>query len=191
MEPRVESVLAALHRAMEGADVDWYLFGAQAALVRGAGRFTKDVDITAFSAPEGIDALTRHLLDEGFEIPPDSSRRILERTRVLPVIHGSTRIPVDIVLGGSGLEEYFLHSAETISMGEIEVRVPRAEHLIVMKAIAARPKDIEDAVEMLIHGDVDRSAVATLIDKVCEGLGDDGPRDAWRDVLREAKDRSG
>ena len=48
--PRVRSpfaaVLADLKRALAALRVDWYVFGAQAALIYGAARVTADVDVT-------------------------------------------------------------------------------------------------------------------------------------------------
>lgn len=42
-------VLGDLGRMLDAAGVDWYLFGAQAALLRGSRRSTADVDVTVFA----------------------------------------------------------------------------------------------------------------------------------------------
>jgi predicted RNA-binding Zn ribbon-like protein len=68
---------------------------------------------------------------------------------VLPVIHRATGFPVDIVLGGPGLEELFASAAENVRIGRLQVPVPTGTHLVVMKVLAGRPKDIEDAVALL------------------------------------------
>ena len=56
MPASLANTLSALAHAFEVAGVDWFLFGAQAAIVRGRRRMTADVDVcrpwpvTAFSA---------------------------------------------------------------------------------------------------------------------------------------------
>lgn len=43
---RVTALLADLGKALAALRLRWYLFGAQAVIVHGAGRLTADVDVT-------------------------------------------------------------------------------------------------------------------------------------------------
>ena len=54
-------------------------------------------------------------------------------------------MPVDIVLGGPGLEQMVLESAEPVQLEDLIIPVATAEHLVLMKLLAARPKDLLDA----------------------------------------------
>jgi len=67
------------------------------------------------------------------------------RTRVLPLVHRATALPLDLVLAESPLEEEFALRAIPLDLGGVVVPVATAEDLIVMKVLAGRPKDIEDA----------------------------------------------
>jgi len=54
-------------------------------------------------------------------------------TRVVPVVHGPSGMPVDIMLAGPGLEELFIGSAAITTLASVSIPVIRAEHLAVMK----------------------------------------------------------
>lgn len=96
-------IYSALARAFGSLGVRWYLFGAQAAILHGAVRFTEDVDVTVEIGDRPHRALADALLAEGFELRNDDES-FVEQTRVLPIFHRSTNTPVDVVLAGRGIE---------------------------------------------------------------------------------------
>lgn len=125
-------VLGDLGRMLDAAGVDWYLFGAQAALLRGSRRSTADVDVTIFPGAVSTHELLNKL-SGAFELRVEDRDGFVAQTRVIPTVHLATQMPVDIVLGGPGLEEYFLSRSEPLTIGGRVVRVPLAEDLVVMK----------------------------------------------------------
>src|SRR5580765_8174440 len=65
MRSPVADLLADAAAALAAADVRWYLFGAQAAILHGAARLTADVDITvrlppSTSGPRLVEIARRH-----------------------------------------------------------------------------------------------------------------------------------
>jgi predicted nucleotidyltransferase len=58
--------------------------------------------------------------------------------------HASSGIDLDVTFGGLPFEESAIEKSQAHDIGGISVRLPRVEDLLVMKAIARRPKDIED-----------------------------------------------
>jgi hypothetical protein len=149
MPSPVADLLRDLAAALDGLGADWYLFGAQAAIVHGAARLTADVDVTVLlPATLSVDALIGAAQRGGFE-PRFGDARFLERTRVLPLAHTATNLPVDLVLGGPGLEEAFVARARRRPIEGIDVPVATAEDLVVMKILAGRPKDLEDIAAVL------------------------------------------
>ena len=142
-------VYRALNDALSSLGVSWYVFGAQAAILHGATRFTEDLDVTVLLGVREPRTLANALGQHGFTLRVKDVDAFVETTRVLPVVHASTRIPVDIVLGGPGLEELFAQRARPMDVGGVSVPVASAEDLIVMKVLAGRPKDIEDVVAVL------------------------------------------
>ncbi len=134
---------------MDECGLQWYVFGAQAAIVWGSPRLSADVDVTAAIKPETltdyIDAMSSH----GFELAIDDSE-FIARTRVLPFVHRTSGMPLDVVLAGPGLEEEFLRRAIRVDVDGTPVPVISPEDLIITKILAGRPKDVED-IRSVIH----------------------------------------
>lgn len=146
--PDVE-VYASLAPVLTKLELRWYLFEGQAAILHGATRFTEDVDVTVLLGLLPSKELVRALLASGFNLRVDDIDGFVEKTRVIPLIHTRTSIPVDVVLGGPGLEELFTDRALPIQIGDVSVPIVSVEDLIAMKVLAGRPKDLEDVVSLL------------------------------------------
>jgi hypothetical protein len=155
MSSPVAEVLAALAAAFRERGARWYLFGAQAALLHGAARLTADVDVTVDVGPAGAPPLLAALRRGGFVPRVADIHEFAERTRVLPLAHEPTGMPVDVVLAGPGPEMLFLARACARTVEGVTVPVARAEDVVVMKVLAGRPKDLDDVVAILAAHPVD------------------------------------
>ena len=142
-------LLADLRQALAGVGARWYLFGAQAAILHGAARLTADVDITVDPGARTAGELAMALGAAGFEPRVDDVAAFAEANRVLPLVHARTRIPVDVVLAGPGLEDLFFARAEQRSIGDVTVPVACAEDIVTMKVLGGRAKDLEDVAAIL------------------------------------------
>lgn len=168
----VADLLSELGRAFDALGLSWYLFGAQAAIVYGVARLTADVDVTvrAPAMPTGdwLATLERHGFQGRFADPD-----FIATTRVLPVVHLDTGLPVDIVLAGPGLEDEFLTRAVMRSIDGVQVPVIEMTDLVVLKILASRPKDLDDVVSLLrIHpDDLDTVRVRTVLKMLEDALG--------------------
>ena len=182
MSSPVAVVLADLAGALEGIGAGWYLFGAQAALLRGSRRLTADVDVTLLPSSHDTSALVERLERRGFALRVKADEPFLEATRVLPITHVATNMPVDVVLGGPGLEELFLESSETLEIEGVRIRVPTAEHLVVMKLLAGREKDLDDAAAIGRARELDHAAIGELVESIAVGLGEDEIRRALAEL---------
>ena len=149
MPSPIAEVLAALRACSDSLGIRWYLFGAQAAIYHGVARLTADVDVTILPEPHSTPELVSALEANGFRLRVTGTDDFVARTRVLPFVHTATRLPVDVVLGGPGLEELFLQRAETHQIEGVEVPVATVEDVVTMKILAGRPKDLDDAEGML------------------------------------------
>lgn len=146
-------LFAELERAFAALGVRWYVFGAQAAILHGVTRLTGDVDVTVDLGPRATPALVGALAQAGFDLRVSDADGFVESTRVLPLVHRSTRIPVDVVLAGPGLEELFFSRVEARSIGGVRVPVASAEDVVTMKVLAGRAKDLDDVAAIVrAHG---------------------------------------
>jgi hypothetical protein len=141
----VADLLADLGSALEARGLRWYLFGAQAAILHGVARLTADVDVTVEPGDCSSAELVARLDEAGFELRVADADGFVAVTRVLPFVHRRSRIPVDVVLAGPGLEELFLSRVEPRLVGGVSIPVASAEDLVTMKILAGRAKDLEDA----------------------------------------------
>ena len=143
----------------------WYLFGAQAVILHGHPRHTADLDITL----ELGDAPVRPLLDElaaaGFTGKFTLDDEFIRRARVIPLIDARNDLPVDLVLSGPGLEEQFLSRAEPVTVGAGRFPVICLEDLLVVKVLAGRGKDLDDALALLRarQGGYNRKQIITTL----------------------------
>ena len=184
----VAEVLGDLSQALRELRIAWYVFGAQALVLRGFPRATADLDVTVLLGATPTVRLVAALARQGFK-PTFVDAAFLATTRVLPVVHKATGFPVDIVLGGPGLEELFASAAEKVKVGRRLVPVATATHLVVMKVLAGRPKDIEDAAVLLaVRGrQIHAKELETLTKELAAALAED-------DILvhlQEARRRAG
>jgi hypothetical protein len=158
--PAVAEALGALSRAFARAPLRWYVFGAQAVLAYGRPRLTADLDATVDAGPERAAELQALLAPEGVELRAPLPPGFVERTRVLPLWHQASGLPIDLVLAGPGLEQEMLANARPLALGGVTVPVISPEDLVVVKILAGRPKDLEDAAGVLElqlpHLDVER-----------------------------------
>lgn len=125
---------AALRRLgdhLDAADVRWAVIGGLALAVRGAGRLTHDLDIvTERRAQDGLIAFLESL---GYETL-HASEGYSNHAHSDP---GLGRIDVVYVDDDTSRKLFAEASEEEIFPG-LNAHVPRAEHLIAMKVLAAR-----------------------------------------------------
>jgi hypothetical protein len=169
----VAELLEDLGTALGSLGVRWYLFGAQAAILYGVARLTADVDVTVQAPPDRpvptwMPTLAQHRFHPRFADPA-----FLARTQVLPLVHGPTTLPVDLVLAGPGLEEQFLARARRLTVDDVVVPVVDVSDLVVLKVLAARAKDLDDVSTLLrIHADhIDETRVRELLTMLEGALG--------------------
>ena len=137
-------VVQAVRAACHALGARWYVFGAQAAILRGAVRHTEDVDFTIDLAGRATRDLVDALATRGVALRVTDADDFIAATQVLPLVHRASGTPIDVVLAGSALEARFFDRAESITVDGVDIRVPCIEDLLVMKVLAARPKDLED-----------------------------------------------
>jgi len=168
MRSPVAELLGALGAALGRLDVGWYLFGAQAALLYGAARLTADVDVTVDLGARSYSEVIAALAEGGFAVRThDDLDDFVARTRVVPLVHLASGVPVDVVLGGPGPEQLFLARARRHVIDGVPVPVASPEDVVAMKVLAARAKDLDDALAVVtanpaLDAGLVRATLATL-----------------------------
>jgi uncharacterized nucleotidyltransferase DUF6036 len=168
----VVELLAALDVPLRRLGLRWYLFGAQAAILHGAARLTADVDVTVDLGSQALGVMLEAVGAAGFAPRVTDVAAFAERTRVVPLVHVASAMPVDVVLAGPGPEELFFGRIERRVVDGVLIPVASAEDVIVMKLLAGRPKDVDDVVAILAaHPDtLDLDLVRGLLAELEEAL---------------------
>jgi hypothetical protein len=163
-------VLVAFAALAKREGLRWYVFGAEAVNLYGFPRATADLDLTIDLGErdpiELVPALRRACFDPRF-----ADRAFISATRVIPVVHRSTKLPIDLVLAGPGLEQLFLERVRKERIGSAVIPVIAPEHLVVTKILAGRPKDLEDVRELLAIRSLDRTEIEALLRELESALG--------------------
>lgn len=154
MQADVRDALADLARTFTRLRLRWYVFGAQAVIATGLARFTADLDVTVKPPASGAKAIVAALGRAGFELRDIADvETFIAVTRVIPMTHVGTRLPTDIVLAGTPLEDAMLERATKKKVGGVRIPFVNVNDLVALKLLAGRAKDIED-VESLVRARV-------------------------------------
>jgi hypothetical protein len=127
-------------------------------VIYGVPRVTADIDITIDPGEQGLRGLLAPLRRAGF-VPQISDPSFATETRIYPVTHQATGWDIDLVLAGPGLEQRFLDEARIVAAGGHRIPVIAPEHLVSLKVLASRPKDLEDIRGMLRIAELDHGLV--------------------------------
>lgn len=142
--PASVELLAALAKILGRSQVRWYVFGAQAAVIYGSPRMTMDVDVTIAAEPDAVRPLVAALCRTAFAPRVPDLEAFFVRSRVVPLVHRRTRMPLDLVVARDSLELTFLERARPVDIGGLVVPVITPEDLVIAKLFAGRPRDLED-----------------------------------------------
>lgn len=146
----LEGALAALLASFRAYGIPAVIVGGVAASLLGRPRLTGDIDALV-DVPQ---ADWQRILDSAarFGIAPrvEQPLEFAQRTRVLLLRHAASQIDIDIILAALPFEREAVAAGQTMALDQIEIRLPRVEDLMIMKAIAHRPRDLLD-LEGLLH----------------------------------------
>lgn len=146
-----------LFKVLGAASVRYVVVGGVATILHGVDRLTADIDLVLDLTPESAQAAMRTLIDAGYRpgIPIDPMQFAIAEVRERWIHEKSMQVlnfwdttasrpSVDVfVKDVIPFGDLWRDSQEVDYFGQ-RVRVASIEHLIRMKAIANRPRDLQD-----------------------------------------------
>ena len=182
-----EDALVAFADLAKRLRIRWYVFGAQAVNVHGFPRATADLDLTIDLGDRSTLSFLRALDAAGFT-PRFADADFVAATRVVPVVHRASALPIDLVLAGPGLEQLFLDEIHIEKIGRREIPFLSAENLIVTKLLAGRPKDLQDVRELLARRTdvLDHRRIESLLSQLEAALDRNDLRPLYRKLRSQA-----
>jgi len=152
---RVYSALRETARALHLLDAEWALVGGLAVSARSEPRTTQDIDITvAVGSDAEAQDLVGDLLARGYSMLATPLEHL--DVRRISTVRLSAReedvrgIVIDLLFVSSGIEPEIVAAATPLAiLPGLQVPVASLAHLLALKVLAGRAKDITDATSML------------------------------------------
>lgn len=137
----------------------------------GKPRFTHDVDLTADVDNDDIGRFFEQASQSGFDARVPDPVAFAQQSRMLLLVHRATHIAVDIAIAGLPFEFDLLDRAVHVELAGLDVPVAAPDDLIIMKAVAGRPNDLDDIRSILdSHPDLDLARVRSWLSQFAEAL---------------------
>jgi predicted nucleotidyltransferase len=174
--------LGALQRLLERFENRGVIIGGVAASLLGQPRLTADLDAVILMSTQDLPRLIEIAANEGLKARISDAEDFARKRRVLLLQHETSGIKIDISLGILPFEVEMVERGQEIVLGSLSVRLPTPEDLIIMKAVAYRPKDLEDIRAVAAsHPDLDRERIRDWVEQFGEALDRPG---LWNDILK-------
>ncbi len=159
-ERKLEQALSDFASALHGTGVPWMVIGGIAVIARGVRRMTTDIDAVVRGDRTSPGALLRALANHGIVPRIENAEAFALETFVLLLRHEPTGVEFDVSLAWTAFEHEALEARTDAKYGSVMAPMARAEDLVLYKAFAARPRDIEDATTLLLmYRDIDLTRV--------------------------------
>ncbi|MCP4427048.1 MAG: hypothetical protein GY803_21365 [Chloroflexi bacterium] len=136
--------IQALQSLIEQFDNQGIIIGGVAASILGKPRLTAGADAMMLLSIEDIAALITAAREKGLTPRLPDVEAFARRSRVVLLHHEESGINVDISLGLLPFEVEAVERSQEYEAGSLLVRLPTPEDLIILKAVAHRPKDMLD-----------------------------------------------
>jgi hypothetical protein len=143
LEP-FRSAIEALNRLILKYENRGAVIGGVAVSLLGKPRYTADVDAVFLLYSENLPQFFEDARSEAIVPRMKNAEDFARKNRVLLLQHEPSKTLIDISMGTPPFEEEMVARATYQSFSNLSIRLPTPEDLIVMKAVAHRPKDIED-----------------------------------------------
>jgi hypothetical protein len=155
-----------------------------AASLHGKPRVTKDVAIVAIVEDDEWGALVKAGEAWGIHLRMHDALDFARTTRVLLLVHEPSSIEVDLSFGMLPFERELVDRAQARVVSHVRFPLACAEDIIVMKALALRPRDIADKsiVELTAHLDLHR--VRTTVAQLSQALESEDHATRLEEILR-------
>jgi hypothetical protein len=168
----LQAALADLVRWLNETPIPAIIIGGVAASILGRPRLTRDIDALAMLPEDAWSSAVEGAARYGIAPRIPDAVEFARRSRVLLMRHTRSAIDLDITFGALAFEQSAIEKGMPHAVGGVLVRLPRVEDLLVMKAVARRPKDLEDIRGLLdAHPDADVTEVRAWVKEFATATG--------------------
>jgi hypothetical protein len=143
------------------------VIGGIAAIARGVRRMTTDIDVVVRGDATSLEKLLSKLAASKIVPRIPDARAFAKTNLVLLVRHAPSGVDLDISLGWTKFEQEAIEASSEAVFGTVAAPMALPQDLVVLKAVAARPKDVEDATSLLVmYPNIDVIAVRATVSEL-------------------------
>ncbi len=143
LEP-YKPVLVSIQELLDKFPQRGVIIGGIAVTILGEQRYTADVDILVLISNDQVNNFFDASRSAGFTSRVTDLLAFAKQNRVIPLVHTESGLKADFVMGMLPFEKEVVARAKKMVIHNVEITLPTVEDLIIMKAIAHRPKDLSD-----------------------------------------------
>lgn len=136
--------IRALCNLLKVSQVPGVIIGGVAASLQGQARATEDVDALLRLDERFLDRFLEMAMAEGFRPRISDAVPFARRSAVLLLEHEASRVGVDLTISRLPFDSAAIDRARLVVVDDLQFSVVTPEDLIVMKAVAHRPQDLQD-----------------------------------------------
>lgn len=144
LPPSLLAPLADLGRWLDAMGARFVIVGGIAVSFLSRPRFTQDVDALVILSEAEWESAIAIAPNHGIVPRIEDALKFARRNRVLLLRHLESGIDIDLIFGGLSFELSAVDHAHVHDIGGVQVRLPRVEDLLILKAVAHRPQDMQD-----------------------------------------------
>jgi predicted nucleotidyltransferase len=167
-----EAPLEAVLRLLENRRVPHVLIGGLAVSQLARPRLTADIDILIYlEHDDDIAGLLEAATRTGCPSRIEDSLDFARRHRMLLLVHQGSGIQIDISLGVLPFEREVIERSRVVHAGRLRLPLPTVEDLVILKAVAHRPVDLQDIRSLVErHPALDQRRVRTVVAEFAAAL---------------------
>jgi len=165
----IEQVIALVDEICTANKLGYAVIGGIAATVHGSARTTIDVDLIVQTDISTLDVVYRAFTSE-FVPVKQNPLEFFNQYFVLPVIHNTMKVKVDVSAALSGFEHTALKRAKRLPFGSVSAVFCSPEDLILFKLVANRERDLVDVKDIIARNKhlLDQSYLRTTAKQFAE-----------------------
>lgn len=128
---------------------------------------TTDIDATVRGDRADVAAVLDALAKKRIVPRINDVERFARDSLVLLLRHQPTGVELDVSMAWTDFEHEAIAASSAAAFGAVKAPMAQAEDLVIFKAIAGRPKDMEDATSLLVlYPEIDRARMRERVSRL-------------------------
>ena len=145
-----QDLLERIALGLDERGIGYMVIGGQAVLLHGEVRATADIDVTLGVDVDRLSDILGLAKEAGWRLLVPAPADFVARTMVLPCQDDASGMRIDFIFSTLDYERQAIQRGVAVNIGKSMVRFASAEDLLVLKMVAGRARDLDDARSVLL-----------------------------------------